>query len=148
MICCICTCSLHKTQILSEISMLEHRLWESHGEVNACLTNCSVICDSDDSEVTFLEVRTSLYNEILCACKHRGFLGGWLGKESACNAGDHLQCRRLGFDPWVRKIPWIRKWKVTTVFLAGKSRGQRSLVGYSPKGLKESNMNEWVNTRY
>lgn len=68
-------------QILSEISMLEHRLWESHGEVNACLTNCSVICDSDDSEVTFLEVRTSLYNEILCACKRASW---WLsGKGSA-----------------------------------------------------------------
>ena len=25
--------------------------------------------------------------------------------ESACNAGDCLQCRRCGFDPWVRKIP-------------------------------------------
>ena len=22
-----------------------------------------------------------------------------------------LQCRRLEFDPWVRKIPWIRKWQ-------------------------------------
>ena len=28
----------------------------------------------------------------------------WLSKESAC------QCRRPGFDPWVRKIPWRRKW--------------------------------------
>ena len=29
----------------------------------------------------------------------------WLsGKESACRH------RRLGFDPWVRKIPWRRKW--------------------------------------
>ena len=77
-----------------------------------------------------------------------GFLGGSLSKESACNARDHLQCRRLGFNPWVRKMPWIRKWGVTTVFLDGKSHGQRSLVGYSPKGLKESNTTEWVNTRY
>ena len=23
----------------------------------------------------------------------------------------HLQCRKLGFDPWVRKIPWRRKWQ-------------------------------------
>ena len=22
-----------------------------------------------------------------------------------------LQCRRLGFHPWVRKIPWRRKWQ-------------------------------------
>ena len=34
--------------------------------------------------------------------------------------------------PWVRKIPWRWKWQTTPVFLAGKSHGQRSLVGYSP----------------
>ena len=33
-----------------------------------------------------------------------------------------------GFDPWVRKIPWRRKWQLTPVFLPGKSHGQRSLV--------------------
>ena len=32
-----------------------------------------------------------------------GFLGGSGSKESACNAVDHLQCRRPGFDPWVRR---------------------------------------------
>ena len=44
-----------------------------------------------------------------------------------------LQCRRGGFDPWVGKIPGRRrKWQPTPVFLPGKSRGQRSLEGYSP----------------
>ena len=43
----------------------------------------------------------------------------WLsGKESTC------QCRRLGFNPWVRKVPWRRKWQPTPVFLPGKSHGQ------------------------
>ena len=37
-----------------------------------------------------------------------------------------------GFDPWVRKLPWRRKWQHTPVFLPGDSHGQRSLVGYSP----------------
>ena len=55
----------------------------------------------------------------------------WLsGKESAC------QCRRCRFNPWVRKIPWSRKWQSTPVFLPGKSHEQRSLVGYSPWGSK------------
>ena len=40
----------------------------------------------------------------------------------------NLQCRRPGFDFWVRKIPWRRKWQPTPVFLPGKSHGQRSLV--------------------
>ena len=48
----------------------------------------------------------------------------WLsGKERTC------QCRRFGFNPWVRKIPWRRKWQPTPIFLPGKSHGQRSLPG-------------------
>ena len=47
------------------------------------------------------------------------------GKESAC------RCRRCRFHPWVRKIPWRRKWQPTPVFLPGKPLGRRSLVGYS-----------------
>ena len=55
-----------------------------------------------------------------------------------------LQCRRLGLDPWVGKIPWRRKWQSSAVFLSGKSHGQRSLVGYSPWGHKESDTTEWL----
>ena len=42
--------------------------------------------------------------------------------------------RRLGFNPWVGKIAWRRKWQPTPVFLSGKSYGQRSLAGHSPWG--------------
>ena len=67
------------------------------------------------------------------------FPGGASGKESTC------QCRRLkrrGFNPWVRRIPWHRKWQPTPIFLAGKSHGQRSLAAYSPWGHKESDPTE------
>ena len=47
------------------------------------------------------------------------------------------QCGRPGFNPWVRKISWRRKWQPTPVFLPGKSHGQRNLVDYSPWGCKE-----------
>ena len=53
------------------------------------------------------------------------------GKECTC------QCRRRRthrFDPWVRKIPWRRKWQLILVHLPEKLHGQRSLVGYSPWG--------------
>ena len=46
------------------------------------------------------------------------------------------QCRGCRFDPWVRKIPWRRKWQPTPVFLPGQFHGQRSLVGCSPWGCK------------
>ena len=58
----------------------------------------------------------------------------------------HLQCRKLrrhGFNPWVGKIPWRRKWQPTLLFLPGKSHGQRSLVGYSPMGSQRVGHN-WV----
>ena len=35
-------------------------------------------------------------------------------------------------------MPWRRKWQPTPEFVPEKFHGQRSLVGYSPWGLKES----------
>ena len=54
------------------------------------------------------------------------------------------QCRRPGFNPWVWRISWRRKWQPTPVFLSGEFHGQRSLVGYSSWDLKESDMTEWL----
>ena len=54
-----------------------------------------------------------------------GFLDGSTGKESVC------QCRRYGFNPWVRKLPWRRKLQPSSVFLPDRSYGQRSPAGYS-----------------
>ena len=44
------------------------------------------------------------------------------GKESTCQS---RRCERLGFSPWVGKIPWRRE-QLTPVFLPGESYGQRS----------------------
>ena len=41
-----------------------------------------------------------------------------------------------------QKISWRREWQPTPVFLPGESHGQRSLVGYSPWGPKESDTTE------
>ena len=53
------------------------------------------------------------------------FPSGASGKESACQC---RRCKRCRFEPWVRKIPWRRKWQPAPVFLPGESHGQRSLV--------------------
>ena len=58
-----------------------------------------------------------------------GFPGGASGKELICQCRRH---KRLGFNPWMGKIPWRRAWQPTPVFLLGECHGQRSLVGYSP----------------
>ena len=54
------------------------------------------------------------------------------------SAMQETQIRSLGQeDP-----PWRRKWQPTPVLLPGKSHGQRSLVGYSRGGHKESDTTE------
>ena len=76
-----------------------------------------------------------VFNSVLAFPK--GTVPGGSDGKSVC-----LQCRRPGFDLWVGKIPWRRKWQPTPVLLAGKSHGWRSLVDYNPWGHKESDTNE------
>ena len=58
-----------------------------------------------------------------------------------------MQCRRHGFNLWVRKIPWRRVWQPIPVFLPRKFYGQRTLVG--PWGHKESQtwLSAWTHTQ-
>jgi len=73
-------------------------------------------------------------------------LARWLScKESACQC---RRCRRCGFNPWVRKMPWRREWQPTPVFLPGKFHGQKSLAGYSPCSHRESDMTEHAGCKY
>ena len=44
------------------------------------------------------------------------------GKESACN------CKRPEFNPWVKKIPWMRAWQPAPGAWPGESHGHRSLT--------------------
>ena len=46
-----------------------------------------------------------------------GFPGGTAQENLSASAGD---TRERGLDPWVRKIPWSKKWQPTPVFLPGK----------------------------
>ena len=68
-----------------------------------------------------------------------GFPGSSSGKELSCQ---RRRCKRIGFDPWVRKIPWIRQWQFTPVFLPGESHRQRSLACSGQEDCKELEMNE------
>ena len=63
-------------------------------------------------------------------------------KNPPANAGD----KRLGFNPWVGKMPWKREWQPTPVFLPGEFHAQRSLAAKVHGVAKESDMTERVNT--
>ena len=57
-----------------------------------------------------------------------------------------LQYRRPEFSPWIGRIPWKREALPILVFLPEEFHGQRTLVGYSPWGQKESDTTERLNT--
>ena len=84
------------------------------------------------------------YDKLIVKLHHiMGLLSSCSGKESTCQCRTHKRC---GFNAWIWKIPWSRKWQLTSVILPGKSNGQRSLACYSPWGLKESGRTEQLNT--
>ena len=62
----------------------------------------------------------------------KGFPGGSVVKNPSAMQD---MWQELRFDPWVRKIPWKRKWQPTPVFLPGESHGQRSLAGATIHGI-------------
>jgi len=69
----------------------------------------------------------------------------WQGPIKGSPGGSVVKNLPAMQETWVRSrgvgmIPWRRKWQPTSVFLAGESHGQRSLVAYSPWGHKESDM--------
>ena len=57
-------------------------------------------------------------------------------KNSPTNGGD------VGLIPGLGQFPQRRKWQPTPVFLPGKCHGQRSMLGSSPWGRKESDITE------
>ena len=59
-------------------------------------------------------------------------------KNQPANAGDSGDMGSIpGWD-----YPWRKKWQPTPIFLPGVSHEERSLAGYSPQGLKESDTTE------
>jgi len=54
-----------------------------------------------------------------------------------------MQCWRHGFDPWIGRIPWRRKWLPTPVFLSGEFHGQES-GGLQSMGSQRVDTAEWL----
>ena len=69
----------------------------------------------------------------------KGFPYGSVGKASTCNTGDTGDAVSTGDagQSLGQEDPPEKEMATCSVFLPGKSHGQRSLAGYSPKGHKE-----------
>ena len=147
-------CSANQT--VHVVSCKEQTLKESLFNTDFTLTKlcqgrfrlqyCSAPCPNTFSWVDIEEMKTNLHAvKVLLKGWEFGTKIHWFSsgavvkKESAMFAEVACRrCRRLRFNPWIRKLSWKRNWLPTPVLLPGKSHGQRSLVGYSPWGRKES----------
>ena len=72
-----------------------------------------------------------------------GFPRWCSGKETASRMHEMQEMQVLS---WVGKIPWSSKWQPTPGFLPGKFHGEKSLLGYSSEGGKESDTTERLST--
>ena len=112
-----------------------------------------------------LKIQTTCKIIIICM----GFSHSSAGKESTCNAGDpssipasgrspeegigyplQYSWVRPGLDPWVGKILWRRGWQPPRILQYScleNPHGQRSLLGDSPWGWKESDTTERLSTQ-
>ena len=57
-----------------------------------------------------------------------------------------LPLQKIGFDPWIRNIPWSRKWQPALTFLPGKIPWKELTSSLQSLGSQESDMTEWLNT--
>ena len=57
------------------------------------------------------------------------------------------EMQRCGLDPWVRKIPWRRKWSPTPVFLPGESMDRGAWWATVHGVTKESGTTEQLNNK-
>ena len=83
----------------------------------------------------------AFYSEIII--RNKGMAGSTVVKKNNNNPPVRRP-RRHGFDPWVCKISWRRKWQTTPIFLPGIFHRQRDLAEYGPWGCKELDMTEHV----
>ena len=105
----------------------------STSKVTGCWQNsCLLMLSMLSSLLSNKQQKISVSNTF-----NQGISGGPSGKESTCQC---RICRKYRLQSWVGKIPWRKKWQGSPVFSTIKSHGQRSLLGYSPWGRKESDM--------
>ena len=99
---------------------------------------------SPDTAFTYVAFQNCSWGWIRLRVAYIVGLPRWCSaKEFVCQC---RRCKRWGFNPWVGKIPWSRKWQPNPVFLPGKFHGQRRLTGYSPWGCKKLTVTEHAHT--
>ena len=117
-----------------------------HGILQTRILQCVVIPFSRESfwprDQTWLSCNTGGFSTDRThpLCPLMGFPGSSAGKEYAYNAGG------LGSIPGLGRDPGEGHGNPPQYSCLENPHGQKSLVGYSPWGHKESDMTEWLST--
>ena len=110
------------------VNLRRNKEWQLHEN---CTCTYIQLCNSSPSRAMgiepFLHSKGCWWDSELCPILWASQVAVVV-KNWPTNTGDW----RRGFDPWVRKLPWHRKWQPIPVFFPGESHGLRSLTGYSP----------------
>jgi len=110
------------------VNLRRNKEWQLHEN---CTCTYIQLCNSSPSRAMGIEPfphsKGCWWDSELCPIQWASQVA-LVVKNWPTNTGDW----RSGFDPWVRKLPWHRKWQPIPVVLPGESHGQRSLTGYSP----------------
>ena len=95
--------------------------------------------------ISWYNLHFEVENLDLCHLSHLAWPKWHSSTEYSCQC---RRCKKCEYNPWVRKIPWSRKWQPSPVFLPGKFHRQRNLAGYSPWGHKELDTTEQLNNNH
>ena len=106
----------------------------------AFILECFILLFTINKNITQISILLLL---LFLSNNIRDFPGDSAVRNSPANMQE-MQKTWVGSLGW--KIPWRRKWQPTPVFLPGQFHGQRSPVGHSPWGPKESDMTEQLST--
>ena len=110
-----------------------------------------------------LKLRDTLDSEVICVvlqhslekamAPHSSTLAWKIRWTEEFGRLQSMGLQKVGHD-WATSLSlftfmhWRRKWQPTPMFLPGESQGQRSLVGCSPWGRKESDMTKLLHSHF
>ena len=126
-----------------------HCPWDSPGKNTGAGCHFLLQCMKVKSKSEVAQLRPTLSDPMACSLPGSSIHGifqarvlEW-GAIAFSNGHVHLQAIRRQLNNFGNVArEWRRQWHPTPVLLPGKSHGQRSLVGCSPWGCKESDTAE------
>ena len=121
--------STHTLEANTQVRLSQHRTWAPQGQATLSVWLIDVF---------------QVPRRVLGTDQVLNVLPRWLsGKESACQCRRH---RRHGFDPWVGKIPWSRKWNPLWYSCLGISMNRGAWRAAAHRVAEQLEMTSWLNS--